>query len=413
MVSSARVAIIDQDPDARYQVQQLVTSLGFAVVAQAGVGTEGVSAVIDANPEIVLCGFKEPVARVAQTVESIAHATTDVPVIAYAPDSSLELVRRAMSAGARDFLPSPLKPEDLKRALHAALEAGERRRLRDAAGRPMAPEGAIITVFGAKGGIGKTTVAVNLAVALVQEAGQKVLLVDADDTFGDSAAALSLQPGGSVTDLLRLPESADGFEKLLAYHESGLAVAAGPQSPFEWRGTSVEQLRQLLWRVARQFDVVVVDTAGTLSEVSQAALEAASMVLWVTTPEYASVRDTLQALQAIRQLRVPEDRIRFVLNVTSIDSEASPSSVQEALGHELFWIVPYDAQARRSAQLGRALIGEKKSPAAKTLTNLARALSGLPGLEKRRRFFRRRTPDRSPVRQAPLAGELTEQEVPA
>jgi pilus assembly protein CpaE len=394
MPSSPRVVIIDQDPDARFRIQQLVTSLGFSVVAQTGIGTEAVSTVSEANPDIVLCGFAEPVTRVGQTIEAITHATKDVPVLAYAPNRSWELVRQAMLAGARDFLPSPLEPEELKRSLTAALEAGERRRMRDApGGNLLGPEGAIITVFGAKGGVGKTTVAVNLAIGLVQEAGQKVLLVDADDSFGDSAASLALQAEYSVTDLLRDGESPESLEKQLTHHKSGLAVAAGPSSPLEWRSATPERLVQLLRRAARLFDVVVVDTGGSFSEIGQAALETASLILWVTSPEYNSVRDSVQALHALRAVRIPEDRIRFVLNLTSWETEATPASVADALGHQLVWIVPHDAQARRAAQLGHPLIEEHpNSPAGLTFANMARALSGLPprtkDTKRQRRWLR-------------------------
>ena len=384
MDNSLRVVILDQDQEARYQTQQMVQQLGYTVVAQTGLGTEAVSTVVDAKPDIVLCAFREPLARVVHTVESITHATKECPVIAYAPNSSLDLVRQAMLAGARDFLKAPLKPEELKRSLTSALEAGERWRLRESSGgNLLGPDGTIVTVFGAKGGVGKTTVAVNLAVALATVAGQKVLLVDADDTFGDGASSLSLRPEYTVTDILRQPaETAESFDKYLTYHESGLAVAASPESPFEWRAVPVDRFEAFLRRAARLFDVVLVDTSGTLSEINQAALEAASTVLWVTTPEYASVRDSIQAMNAMRRLRVQEERIRFVLNVTSLDSEASASSVAEALGHDLFWVIPYDAQARRAAQVGHAIIGDAKSPAGATIANLALVLSGLPARGK-------------------------------
>lgn len=391
MVTGPRVVIIDQDPDARFQVQQLVSQAGFTVAGHTGVGTEAVALVAQTAPDIVLCGFREPAARVVQTMESIAHALPEVPLIAYAGDGALDTVRRAMAAGARDFLQTPLKPDVLKRSLAAALEAGERRRLRSA-GRSLLPEGAIITIFGAKGGVGKTTLAANLAVAIVRRAGQTAVLVDADDTFGDVAAVLALTPERAVTEGLRMLDSldGDGVSKILTHHESGLAVAAAPLSPFEWRGASGDRLQQLLRRLARQFDAVVVDTSGTLSDVTQAALESASLVLWLTTPEYASVRDSVQALHAIRSLRLQDDRIRVVLNVTSPEMEVHPSSIEEALEREIFWTIPYDRLVRRSGALGAALVETHPGSAAGAqLNNLALALSGMPPNSHRGRARRR------------------------
>ena len=132
MTQSPRVVIVDQDPDARFHVQQLVTHVGFTVSGQAGLGTEAVAQVTELKPEIVLCGLKEPLTRVVQTMESIAHAAPDVALIVYSASGDLETARQAMLAGARDFLQTPLKPEELRRSLTAALEAVERRRMREA-----------------------------------------------------------------------------------------------------------------------------------------------------------------------------------------------------------------------------------------------------------------------------------------
>jgi pilus assembly protein CpaE len=381
MAKSPGVFVVDQDPDVRFQVQRLIPQTGFAVSGQAGLGTEAVALATETKPDIILCGLKEPVARVVQTIEAIVHSLPETPIIVYSNSGEIETIRKAMLAGARNFLQAPFKPEELKRSLTATLEAEERRYLREAGSAVLAPQGAIITVFGAKGGVGKTTVAVNLAVALARRAGQSTVLVDADDTFGDAAATLALTPERTVTDGLRELDGvdSDGLKKFLSYHESGLAVLPAPDSPFEWKGIAGERLQQLLHRLARQFDAVVVDTGSTLSDASQAALEAASLILWVTTPEYASVRDSLQALQAIRSLRLPDDRIRVVLNVTSPEIEVSPSSIEEALARQFFWTIPYDRLLRRSAQLGQALVdAHPDSPAAHNLADLALLLSGLP-----------------------------------
>src|SRR3990172_7398643 len=136
-------------------------------------------------------------------------------------------------------------------------------------------------------------------------------------------------------------------------------------------------MQQLLHRLARQFDVVVVDTGGTLSDVTLGVLESASVVLWLTTPEYASVRDTIQAIHALRSTGLAEDRIRLVLNMTSPELDVRPSSIEDAIGQKIFWTIPYDKLLRRSAQLGQPLVeSNPESAAAENLTELALILSG-------------------------------------
>ncbi len=387
MARSPSVLIVDQDPDVRFQVQRLITATGFAVGGQAGLGTEAVAMAAQARPEIVLCGLKEPAARVVQTIESIAHNLPETPIIVYSDSRDIETIRKAMLAGARDFLQAPFKPEELKRSLTATLEAEERRRLREADSAMLGPQAAVITVYGAKGGVGKTTVATNLAVALSRQAGQSTILLDADDTFGDVASALGLSPDRTVADVLRELDQVDAerLKEFLGHHESGLEVLSGPANPFDWPAGAGERFQRLLEQLARQFDAVLVDTASTLSEISQSVLEAASLILWVTTPEYASVRDSIRALEAFRSLRLRDDRVRIVLNAAYSEVEVRPSSIEEALGHEIFWTIPYDRQLRRNAQLGQSFLDtHPNSPASRSFSDLARALSGMAPVEPER-----------------------------
>lgn len=381
MAKSPGVFVVEQDPDARFQLQQLIPETGFSLAGQAGLGTEAVALATEACPEIIVCGIKEPVSRVVQTIESLAHALPRTPIIVYADPGELDMIQRAMLAGARNFLQVPLKPEELRRSLTAALESEERRLLREGGSALLGAHGTIITVFGAKGGVGKTSLAANLAVATVRHAGQSTVLVDADDTFGDAAEMLAVTPERTVMDgLIGLDSLSDNeFKELPAHHDSGLAVLGAPLNPLEWKEIRAEGLRGLLERLARQFDVVVVDTGSNFSDVTQAALDAAALILWVTTPEYASVRDSLQALKAFRMLELPEERVRIVLNATVPEVEVKPSSIEEALGRPIFWTIPYDRQLRRSGQVGRALVEDRgTSPAAKQLIDLALMLSGMP-----------------------------------
>ena len=380
MAQIARVCIVDRDPDARYRVQGLIQEAGFSVSGQAGLGTEAVALAKELQPDIVLCGAREPLTRTVQTIESLVHVLPETPIIVYSDSSDLETIRQLMLAGARDFIKAPFGAADLHRSLTATLESEERRRLRDAGTGTLGPEGVIITVFGAKGGVGKTTLATNLAVAVARN-GQTTLLIDTDDTFGDAASTLALTAEYSVPDAI---EEFDGTnletsKKLLVHHESGLAVLAAPASPFAWKGVSGERLQHLIKISARSFDVVVVDTASTMSDVTIAGLRAASIILWVTTPDYASVRDSLQALHVIRGLRLAEDRIRVVLNVLSPELDVSPAAVAEALAMPLFWTIPYDRLLRHSGQVGQAAVdANPRSPAARNLLDLARVLTGGP-----------------------------------
>lgn len=389
MASVPRVLIIDQDPEVRYQMRRLVEAAGFEPGGDTGHGTEAVVLANEQRPQLVLCGLTQPLGRALQTMEAVLHDLPETPLIAYAESNELALVRQAMLAGARDFLQAPFQPDELRRSLAAALESEERRRLRQSGGG-RGPRGTIIAGYGAKGGVGKTTLSANLAVALARLGTQSVVLVDADDSFGDAAASLGMGAGHSVTDAIRDAASGGDVKRFLSHHESGLAVLPAPASPFEWRGISGDQLQHTLVELSRQFDVVAVDTASTLNEISVATLEVASLVLWVTTLDYASAHDSLRALQAIRSLQLEDERIRVVLNATAVDADVSPASVEEALGRPIFWSLPYDRELRRNAQLGRPVVdAAPASPAAVSFRDLAGVLTGATPAPRKQGVLRR------------------------
>ncbi len=407
MATALSVLVIDQDPEARFQVQGLVRQAAFEVAGRVAPGTEAIAAAVELQPDAIVCGLREPFSRALLTVESLTRSLPETPLVAYAATSDLALVRKAMLAGARDFICAPFDAAELRRSLNEALESEERRRL--GAGGGLGPQGLVITVFGAKGGVGKTSVATNLAVAVARQ-GQATVLIDADDTFGDAAESLAVAKTPTLIDALRAGEGAQ-LKSLLSEHASGLAVLPAPANPLEWRSVAGDALRQLIVQLARQFDVIVVDTGSTLSDVTVAALQSAAQVLWVTAPEYASVHDSLQALHAMAGIGLAEDRIRLVLNVSSADSDVRPSSVEEALGRPIFWSVPYDRRLRRAAQLGQPLVdAEPRSPAAASLRELAGLLTGaIPAPARNGARFKLfgRGPDRQAeprlaVREAPI-----------
>jgi pilus assembly protein CpaE len=165
---------------------------------------------------------------------------------------------------------------------------------------PVGTSGTIITVFGAKGGIGKSTVSTNLAVALAKQQSGSVVIVDLDNGFGDITGMLDVKPERTLFDLVRDIDKkieADDLPRYLVKHElSGLNVLAAP-SVLEWRQVSADQVRSAVELLAKHFDKVVLDTCGTLNEISEMSVELATIVLWVTTTG-ASVRDTIEAMKA-------------------------------------------------------------------------------------------------------------------
>ncbi len=380
MARVPEVLIVDQDPKARFEVKSLVKQVQLAVAGEAGQGTEAVSLASDAKPDVIVCGIGNPPERSLQTIEALLDVLPETPIIAYGWQDSVEVVRLSMLAGAKNFLSMPATPDKVLDAVRSVLEAEERRRLRlSGQAKALGPRGLVITVFGAKGGVGKSTVATNLGVALASQLGQSAVLVDADNSFGDVAGMLDLRPERTIVDLVRDSDSIerDNVTEYLIRHSSGLWVLPAPREGLLWRSVQPDRFRKAVNLLARRFDVVVIDTVGALNDLSLAALEEGNIVLWVTSSDFSSINNSVIGLETLQQLSFPDSRIRLMINVTSPDDSVRPSKIEEVLGRKFFWSIPYDRQVRLDGQVGRpAVLSHPESRGAKSITELAQALMG-------------------------------------
>jgi pilus assembly protein CpaE len=393
MAELATVLIIDQNAERRFVVKQAVRQAGFTVVGEAGFGAAAVSLARESMPGVVMCAIDGLANQSVQTARSLIEILPGTPLIAYSADSSLELARQAIRVGARDFLTLPLKAVDVKSSITATLESDERRQTRseDEDEGAARPSGLVVSVFGPKGGIGKSTITANLG-ASIGATGQHVACIDADTGFGDIVSMLNLTPVSSLTDVVSGLDSLtrETLPRFFTQHESGLMVIPAPPTPFDWKRISPEAFRRVVDLVANSFDIVLIDTSGTLDDLSLAALQASGLVLWVTTTDYSSIRDSKNALALLEGMGFPMDRIRLVVNETSRDGDVRSETIAETLGREIFWRLPCDTRLRRSAQVGLSVVElEPSSKIAKEFGNLARALTGAapPARESRSRKF--------------------------
>ncbi len=245
MARVPEVLVVDQDPKARYEVRQLARQAQVSVAGEAAFGTEAVSLASEVKPDVIICGMSSPPERSLQTIEALLDVLPETPIVAYGWRDDGETVRLAMLAGARDYFVMPVGAERVLESVRSVLESEERKRLRlTGQAKAMGPKGLIITVFGAKGGVGKSTIAANLGVALSSALAQSVVLVDGDNNFGDAAAMLDLKPDRSIVDLLKDVDAVEqgNVAEYLTQHESGLRVLAAPREPLIWRSVTPERL---------------------------------------------------------------------------------------------------------------------------------------------------------------------------
>src|SRR3990172_5189686 len=381
MTPSPRVVIIGQEPNARAEIQKMLALSGFAVLGEAGYGMEAMTLARQTEPDVVVIAIEDPLIRALQTVEAMVDLLPKSPVIGYSSVRDPNSMRKAMVAGVKDYLSAPVKKEDLTNSIHTVMAQEERRRARLSGemDEPIAA-GTVITVFGAKGGIGKTTIATNLATALVQKTKQSVVVVDLDTRFGDVAILMDIPVERSIADLA-MPEediSREVLEECLYTHNTGVVILPAPIRPTDWRNVHAGHIERVVQLLMQTHDYVILDTPGTFNDIVARALEMATMVVLVCTVDMASLKDTLLAIDMLRSWNFPQDKIKLVINSTNEASNVQPAEIRRMLGRDVFWAVPYDRNISAATQLGMPVVVAKpQAKAAESMIEMAYALSGV------------------------------------
>jgi pilus assembly protein CpaE len=374
------IILIDSDLGARSDLKHILTSGKLAVVGEADHGIEAVTAAKEHVPDIFLVSMEEPVARALQTIQMLGAAAPRAAIVVYSSLADAASVRRAMVEGARDYLIKPLKAEDVVRAVHGILEQEERRRLQQE-GEITTPvgRGTVLTVFGAKGGIGKTTIATNLSAALLNATQANVVLVDMDTRFGDVAIMMDVAVEHSIADLGRRVDELDreSIKETLARHHTGVSILPAPLHPTEWRNLTPQHIEKIVEMLAQGHDWVVVDTPGTFNEIIAMTLEMADIILLVTSMDIASIKDTALALEMLRAAEVSEDKVKLVINHSTSANSLREEDVERVLEYQVTWRIPHDYNVASANQLGIPIVTAKPyARVSRSINDIAYDLSG-------------------------------------
>lgn len=327
------ILLVDDIAETRESVKKLLAfEPDFKVIGSVGTGHDGIAMAKELKPNIIIMDINMPDMDGIQATAAITQAVPTVAVIMMSVNTDLDYMRRAMLAGARNFLSKPVDPDELYNTIRSVYNEHKRiadkyRVLEDprlaemqAAQKAEAlggRAGHIIVVYSPQGGAGSTTIATNLASGLMKE-GTRVLLVDADLQFGDVGVFLNLQSPSTLVDVVAEADDLDIelFESIVATHGSGLKVLLGPSRPefaeeVQARASSVSAVIQ---KIAGNYDFVVVDTARHMDELLLALLDVATKIILVGTPTLSAVKNIRFVLDLFDRLDYPQDKIMLVLN---------------------------------------------------------------------------------------------------
>jgi len=297
-------------------------------------------------PHVVLVDIGSGVLQQAGLLSRLAGGKPGAAVIVVAMMGEVDMVRQAMLYGAQGFLLKPFSEAELLSSIRQAYELVVRRRAQLAevphlpAAAPVEPtaRAEVVAVFSPKGGVGCTTIAVNLAVALKAATGKPAILVDADLRFGDVDAALNITPAPSIATLLPDMDEMDNelLDRSLVSHSSGIRVVVAPPHLDMADVIRPEQVRKLLIRLSELGEgYVVVDSWSSLDDVTLSIMDLCQHLVVVTTPQVTALRDVHRFLEALNLLDYERGKTVLVLNNCYHRSDINLSDVERALGFPL------------------------------------------------------------------------------
>jgi pilus assembly protein CpaE len=398
MADHIRVLIVDDIPETRDHLTKL---LGFEsdieVVGSASSGREAIELAVKLQPDVVLMDINMPDMDGISTTEAIAARAPTSAVVMMSVQGEADYLRRSMLAGAREFLVKPFSSDELTTSIRQ-VHIREKEKLSRMSIVPLSQNGtaaaagrepgSIVALFSPKGGVGRTTIAVNLAVAAATELGKKVVLVDASFQFGDVGVLLNLNPKNkSIADLAPEletgePESLDTF---VINHSSGVRVLLAPPSPEMAELVTTAGVKRVLEALRATHDLVVVDCTSWFNDTTLAILDMADVVLTMLSLEITSIKNMRMFLEVADQLGYESNKVRLVLNRADSTLGIRVSDVEHSIGRKVdhtivsdgrsvvyalnrgvpFYLSNREAQVSQDVlRLATAIVGESRTAAA-------------------------------------------------
>lgn len=266
-------------------------------------------------------------------------------VVVLAADPAPEVTLAALRSGIRDVLDPALETRDLVVALEkAANTAAARRSLAvPAEAQETHPHGRVVSVMSPKGGVGKTTVATNLALGLARVAPKGAVIVDLDLQFGDVGSGLGLEPAHTITDAVQGAAAADAMvlKSYLTPHPSGVYALCAPLHPAEADLIKPADVAALVHQLSLEFPFVILDTSPGLGEVVLTVLELATDAVWVCGMDIPSIRGLNHGLEVLRQLDLMPDTSTMVVNFADKRSGLSVKDIESTVGLPVEVVLPH------------------------------------------------------------------------
>jgi len=328
----------------------------------------------ETTPDVAIIAVDGDTDKALSLVSDISQEHPNCGVIVISSASDGQLILKAMRSGAKEFLNSPVQLDELMGALDRVSSSGS-------GGSQRSKSGVIIPVAGASGGVGATTIAVNLAVSLARNPERSVVLVDLDLSLGDADIFLDLMAEYTLLDVAQNIARLDLalLRKSLTKHSTGVYLLPRPVQIEDNDSISEDDLRKVLGLLKASFSHVIVDLSKSYNKLDMVALEASTWVLLLTQLDLPCLRNVVRLLASFERFEGVSERVKVIVNRAGLEkSQISLEKAQQTIGGEIFTRIPNNyAVVSECRNNGIPLLEQApKSALTQQIIELAERLSG-------------------------------------
>lgn len=324
---------------------------------------------------LLIVDVSKNTSKYLEFIENISSACANCKIIAISDNPSVDLIVKAMRAGAKDFLPAPVIKGEF-------FDVLERIFVQLTENKPKENKCRVVTVFSNKGGIGKTSIASNLALELAKITKENVALVDLNFQLGDITSFLDVKPSFNISYMLQNPEKLTEeflLNTVERYKDTSLYILADPPYFRQAEKVSKKQVSKLIDALKNTFSYIVIDTDSTFDEKTVTALDNSDLIFLVTIVNLPALRNCQRILDLFDKLGYDKEKTQIVINRYMENDEIKVEDVEQVLGKEVYWKIPNNYFTMMSAINKGVSVSEvnSESNVAISYKNLAMSVSDM------------------------------------
>jgi pilus assembly protein CpaE len=376
-----RIALVDPTDSTREPLRNLLLGMESIWMEAEGARYEFFPDIVEqSKPDAAIIALDADQGKALQLITRLKGDHPDLPILAISARGDGQSILQALRAGAKEFLTQPVVLEELLVALQRISPASH--------GNGVAkPSALVVAVLGSRGGVGSTSIAVNLGCSLARDKNNNVALIDLDLALGDADVALDLIADHTLADIAQNIERLDMqfLRRALCKHATGLALLPHPLHLAEMGLVHEEHLQRLIGLLRASYTHLILDLSKGFAGPDLTAVRLADVVLLVTQLELSSVRNTVRILHNLAEDETVSNKVRIILNRFGSDyleGDISVKKAEETIGKPFYWKIPNDFKAMVSSRAaGVPLI--QHAPRCKAQLSIGRLADALCGKTKR------------------------------